>query len=194
MDDLTTLELGAWIGKGQAFALLRKKCSAAQAECLKQIRERKLYEALGLSWEEFCPRHLGIHRSHADKLIQRLDEFGADYFRLSEIMRISPETYRAIEPAVRGQYIEIDGELVPITPENGPRIRAAVAALRSDLIQARELAPTCTDIVDLQCRLDACFAMIRKLLHHNSDRCTQASIRGLIQYSSTRLQQLAREP
>jgi hypothetical protein len=193
MDQPPTLELGAWLGKGQAFGLMRNRCSAAQAECLKELRERRLHDALGLNWEEFCRNHLGISRSQADKLIQRLDEFGGDYFRLSELMRISPATYRSISGSVSDQHIEIGGERVPIVPENGQRIRRAVADMRIELAQARELRPTCSSVTDLQFQLDRCFSVIRRLLRGTNDAETRASTAALVNYSIRKLKQIAAE-
>ena len=50
------LELGTWIGKSQAFGAIAKSCTGAEAACLKQIRDQRSYESLGLTWEQFCPR------------------------------------------------------------------------------------------------------------------------------------------
>jgi hypothetical protein len=192
MQDTNTFQAGAWAGKSLAFGLIRQRCSAAQAECLKQIREGKLHETLGLGWDEFCRLHLGMDRSYADRLIRYLDRFGADYFRLSEIVRMSPETYRALRPAISNQHIEIDGEKVLIAPENALRIRTAVTALRSELIQAKELAPTITCITDLQLSVDSAIAAMRKL-RRSTDPCTKASLEGLIRYSAKRFRDLAAE-
>jgi hypothetical protein len=74
-------DAGAWIGRQQAFALIGSKCSAAQAQCLREIRESRTYEKIGVTWDEFCPRYAAISRSKADDLIRRLDEFGQAYFR-----------------------------------------------------------------------------------------------------------------
>ena len=161
MNQPTTLELGAWIGKGQAFGLMRNRCSAAQAECL--------------------------------KLIQRLDEFGADYFRLSGLTQINPDTYRAISDSIADQHIEIDGERVPITPENGRRIRIAIAEMRTKLLQAQELQPTCSSVTDLQFQLDNCFSVIRRLLRSSKDAGTRASMKGLISYSIGKLNHISKE-
>src|SRR6266481_4815627 len=98
----TMIDLGTWVGRRQAFGLVSSKCSAADAECLKQIRENKSYKSVAAHWEEFCPRYLGLSRSHADKLIQQLDEFGAAYFELSQIVRIPAKAYRAISGAISG--------------------------------------------------------------------------------------------
>ena len=67
-DGAAMLELGTWLGRHQAFALISSKCSAADAECLRQIRDNKYYKAIGLSWEDFCGRHAGVDRKTADAL------------------------------------------------------------------------------------------------------------------------------
>ena len=115
--DRQCLDLGNWLGRGQAFSLIANKCSAAQAQCVKTIREQGAYKSLGVS------------RPHADQLIRRLDQFGAAYFHLAEIMRISPDSFRRITPAIQEDSIEIAGKLVPFSPENALKIKQAVLAL-----------------------------------------------------------------
>src|SRR5207247_5356237 len=88
-----------------------------------QIRESKNNKAVAAQWEQFCPRYLGLSRAHADKLIQQLDEFGAAYFELSQIVRIPENAYRAISGAVSGHSIEYKGETIPISRENSRRNR-----------------------------------------------------------------------
>src|SRR5436190_9310766 len=126
----TMIDLGTWVGRRQAFGLVSSKCSAADAECLKQIRESKRYKSVAAQWEEFCPRYLGLSRSHADKIIQQFDEFGAAYFELSQIVRIPEKVYRAISGTISGHSIEYKGETIPISQENGGRIAEVVALLR----------------------------------------------------------------
>ena len=84
----TFLTLGMWLGRHQAFGLIANQCSAGDAECLKIIRENEEYKKLGLTWEEFCNGHAGVSRAHADRLIQYLEEFGTNYFRMAELMQI----------------------------------------------------------------------------------------------------------
>jgi hypothetical protein len=43
------VELGTWIGKSQAFNAIAKGCSAAEAACLKHIRDQRSYESLALT-------------------------------------------------------------------------------------------------------------------------------------------------
>lgn len=131
-------ETGKWLGRRQAFALIANGCSAAEAQCLKSIKDNARYKSVGLSWEQFCEQHASMSRATADRIIDRLEEFGEAYFQLSQVMRISPERYRMVEGAVADQTIEFQGERIPITRENSARIAAAVEALE----QANEHART----------------------------------------------------
>ena len=124
-------DMGAWTGRQQAFALIASKCSAAQALSLKQMKDSGCYERQGLTWDEFCRRHAGISRVHADRLIGRYNEFGEAYFRLSALARISVEDYRELAPQVDDNCLEIDGEMVAIVPHNAARIRALVNERRA---------------------------------------------------------------
>jgi hypothetical protein len=194
MDDpTTTLDLGAWIGRGQAFSFVANHCSAAQAECLARIRNDGLYKALNLTWDEFCKQHAGASRAHADEIIRRLEEFGAAYFRLSEIIRISPQSYRAMQAAVKGEAIEVGGESIPITPENAPRIRQAIGALRAELrgTQAAQ-ARYSLGIIQLQARLDACFADMSALSLRPLDVGERAAFQGLIRYTFNKIKRVVR--
>ena len=158
MENITNelVNAGAWIGRQQAFALIGSKCSAAQAQCLREIRESHAYEKLGVTWDEFCPRYAAISRSKADDLIRRLDEFGQDYFRICEVARISPEAYRQIADLVHGETVELDGQAVPLIPENAPRIRLGIRNLRAEInrLAAGEQRRK-GDIVELSDRLDS---------------------------------------
>src|SRR5947208_5199272 len=93
-------EIATWIGRRQAFALMASKVSVADASCLKYLRESKQYKSAGMTWEEFCTRHIGISRTHADRIISQLHEFGAAYFALSEIVQIPDDALREIASSV----------------------------------------------------------------------------------------------
>lgn len=124
------IDAGAWVGRQQAFAVIASQCRGARALSLKHVKQSRWYQQLSLTWEEFCTEYAGISRTRADNVIRRLDEFGEAYFRLSEIARISPETYRRIAGRVHGGVIEIDGRKLAMTHENAPQIRAAISKLR----------------------------------------------------------------
>ena len=124
------LTLGRWLGRRQAFGMIANRCTAADAECLKAMRDSGEYKRLGLSWDDFCEKKAGISRRHAGRLIKHLEEFGSNYFRLSELMEISHATYRLIAGAVSDDGIEYGGEKIPMTPVNRQRVMAVVEAMR----------------------------------------------------------------
>jgi hypothetical protein len=61
------LEIGRWLGRREAFSLVAGRCSAADAKCLRELRESKKYKELGLTWEECCKQKVGTCRSVADQ-------------------------------------------------------------------------------------------------------------------------------
>jgi hypothetical protein len=174
------IDAGAWVGRQQAFAVIANRCSAAQALCLKQVRETRLFEKLGLSWEEFCQEYAGISRENADRLIRQHEEFGDAYFRLSEIARISPETYRQIAGQVSDDGIEFDGGRLALTPENAPKIRAAVQTLRAQLKQARDAShPAVPGITQLQICLDGLIEEISRMARRILDPGDRTALQEL---------------
>src|SRR5947208_6941126 len=112
------LDLGVSLGQHHAFGLIAGKCSGAQAQTLKRVREEKLYLQCEPVWREFCPKYLGMSSSQADRIISYLDEFGPKYFQLAQLTRISAETYRAIAPAVQDGAIQVNGDAIDLAPEN----------------------------------------------------------------------------
>ena len=124
------LDLGTVLGRTQAFGLVAGRCSAAQAACLREIRDQKLYKRRCANWNQFCREHLHMARNQVNHLIDLLNEFGPDYFELSQLTRVSPETYRAILPALHDKSLHVDGEAIALIPANTARISAAVSQLR----------------------------------------------------------------
>ncbi len=188
--DNEVFQLGAWIGRGQAFGLIATKCSAAQAQCLKTIRESRSFELLGLDWDQFCATHAGVTRSYADRLIHRLDEFGENYFRLSQLTQISADAYRQIEAAVSDEGLEFEGEVIPFDAAHAPRIRRAVAALRRQLRDARERSPD-GSLVTLRTRVEAWLEEMNRTAA-TTDAGTRAGLRGMIGYCRDKLAALER--
>lgn len=125
-----SFELGGVLGQRKAFGLIAGRCSAAEAAAIRRLREDRLYHATKLTWREFCPRHLGMSRSQADHVIQLLEEFGPEFFELTQLTRIAPEAYRAIAPAVKDGHIRWRSEAIALLPENSEKVAAAVAGLR----------------------------------------------------------------
>ena len=129
--------LGTWLGRKQAFAVVSGRCSAAGAECLRKIRDQKLYRACGVTWQVFCRDYAGMSRSLADQTIRQLEEFGPGYFRLAEVAKITPEQYRLIAPSVTDEGVTCGGETIAFAPENASRLAAAVEQLRTRVKAAR---------------------------------------------------------
>jgi hypothetical protein len=125
------LELGVILGQNHAFGLVAGRCSAAQAEGIRRLREEKLYKQCCEKWEDFCSKYLKMSRTEADRLIRLLDEFGPIYFELSQLTRISPETFRAIAPAIQNGVLRHNGEAIALNADNSHKVAAAVAEIRS---------------------------------------------------------------
>ncbi len=129
------LDLGIVLGQNQAFALMAGRCSAAQAESLRRLRTEKLYKRVSEHWKEFCPQYLKLSASQADNIIRLWEEFGAGYFEIAQLTRVSPETYRALAPAVENGVLNLNGEHIELTIENSRKVAAAVAKIRRALPQ-----------------------------------------------------------
>jgi len=122
--------LGEILGSRRAFSAVAGRCSAADAACLRRIRDEKLFVSRAETWDEFCPKFLGMSRANANRVIGYLEEFGPDYFELAQVTRISPTEFRAIAGSVRDKAVHWQGEAIALIPENSERIGEAVDALR----------------------------------------------------------------
>jgi hypothetical protein len=125
------VQLGILLGRRQAFSLIAGRCSAADAAGLREIRNQKSYKSIATNWTEFCSRHLGMSHTHANRLIGYLDEFGPEYFELTQLTGVTVEAYRAIAPAVKDQALHYDGQAIALLPENAERLAEAVQKLRN---------------------------------------------------------------
>lgn len=156
------LELGSVLGQNQAFGLVAGRCSAAQAASLKRLRDEKKYKQVTEDWRDFCWRYLRMSGSQADKIIHLWEEFGEGFFKVAQLTRISPATYRAIAPAVREDALHLNGEVIELRPENSRQVAQAVARHRRVNVKQparpletyerlREIENQCMDMVaDLQ--------------------------------------------
>jgi len=194
--DAALLELGTLLGRRQAFGLIGSKCSAADAQCLKQIRSSKLYKSLGLSWDEFCSRHAGINRKTADQVIDRLEEFGDAYFHLLQIMPMTAAGYRALTGAVKDNEIEFEGQRIPITRENAGRIIDVVRVLRAQLQSAsssadapiaRKSAAANSSLPAIQRRLGRCLADVSEKIRSGLSAADRPVLLALLEETSANL-------
>ena len=201
MDSEKHFDLGSWTGLQNAFAALGGSCSAARAQCLKQVRDSKMLDSLGLTWEEFCTDYAGIGRRHADQLIQQFNQFGDAYFRLSEIARVSSKTFRQIAGHVvsdnRGDLLEFDGEQLALVPENAAKIRAAIQSLRNQVRHPPAPARPSAEVVELRIRVDALASdLVRAIaaLHPEiPDEADRAALRSLSVYAVNKFRNCARQ-
>jgi hypothetical protein len=134
------LDLGRWLGRREAFALVAGRCSASEAESLRRIRDQKLYRELDLTWEEFCSKRLGSSRRQIERILRPLDEFGPAYFHVAQITHVTPEEYRAIASYVSAEGIRLDGAVVALLPENSEQVSAAIASFDVVLKRCEALA------------------------------------------------------
>jgi hypothetical protein len=134
-------ELGLWLGRHQAWAMVANQCSAADAHALRVIRDQNLYRQIGLNWEQFCKQHVGFSYKTADRIIDHLREFGETYFNLSQIVNIPAPQYRALQPAIHENAIEFDGRRLEINRENTEELIRAVKTLRARVQKAPEAEP-----------------------------------------------------
>jgi len=201
MDSEKHCDLGSWTGLQKAFAAVAGSCSAARAQCLKQVRDSKMLDDLGLTWEEFCTDYAGISRRHADNLIQQYDRFGDPFFRLSEIARVSPKTFQQIAghvvPANGADVLEIDGQKLPLVPENAAKIRAAIQSLRNQVRRPATPARPPANVIELQVRVDALTADVAKAIAALNpgipSEADRAALRGLSIYVVNKFRNLARQ-
>ena len=188
----TPVDIATWTGRTQAFAIVARQCSAAQAECLRQIHDSGSYTSLSPTWDDFCRDYAGMSRPKVDSLIRTLEEFGPDYFRFSEIARVSPDTYRQLAPAIASSALEFEGESIPLTPENAPKIRRAVQQLRADLKQSRQRESARLSITVLQAGFDSLFRDMTRLIDDIPARACSTELHGLAHYCINHLNRIDR--
>ena len=135
-----------------------------------------------------------IGRSQADRLISQLSEFGASYFRLTDIVLVSPAAYREIELAIVDGTIEFRSEQIPITRENTAKIKAAVSALRKDVERAESdnLVRSRPNITSLQIRFGAYCEDFRRLIQHARFEENKPAVRALLFYSAGKISELTK--
>src|SRR5271157_2782887 len=125
-------DVGTWVGRKQAFALVAGRCSAADAEILFEIREKKLSRTVEPTWEEFCVKRLGMTRGYVDRVVRQFKELGPNFSKLTSFTRIKPAEYRLIAGAVTEDGLAYGGEVIALESENASKLAGAVEALRRD--------------------------------------------------------------
>jgi len=143
------VSVGRMLGRRDAFTAIAGRCSAAEAVQLRRIREDRDYLKICGSWKEFCIEHLHASRSNVDRIIALLDEFGVDYFVISQYTRVSPETYRILAPSIRNGALQVQGEEIALIPENATLIGRAVrsASTRKSIERSARREPAFHELV-----------------------------------------------
>jgi hypothetical protein len=120
--------LDRWLGRREAFGLIAGRCSAAEVESLRRIRNERLYRSRARTWEDFCSQ-IGVSRRNVERSIRALEEFGPSFFHLAQLTHLKPEEYRIIAANVTEAGVRIGGEVIAFLPENTGKVTAAVAQL-----------------------------------------------------------------
>jgi hypothetical protein len=183
MPDDTLSEL---LGRRRAFSLIAGRCSAADAACLRRLRNERLFKPAYPSWDEFCEARLRMSRAHANRIIRYLDDFGPAFFTLAQLTRITPDEFRGIAHAVTPDAIEIRGETIPLAEENSSRIEAAVAELCAAIPPAplRLPAPAADSFPALEARLAQLLDDLERAIQRPHDRTRMIN---LLRDASTRI-------
>jgi hypothetical protein len=148
------LNLGQWLGRREAFGAMAGRCSAAEIECVRRIRNERLYHSHARNWDEFCVKHLGASRRSVDSSIRLFDELGPAYFHVAQLAHITPAEYREIAPRMSAEGLSTNGETIPLLPEN----RAAVAAVIGEVRASGRKAPRIRKAAGFEAALEHCQA------------------------------------
>ena len=184
-DDQAAFVLGEMLGRRQTFGTIAGRCSAADAECLRRMREEKLYLTRAETWIDFCPKYLGLSSRQANRIIRNLEEFGPAYFELAQLTRISVEEFRAIAPAVRDQHIHAHGQAIALIPENAEKVAAAVADLRRDTAPSAPPEDDAFSVAGRRCR--KVLAEIHGLVREQPHGINKLLLRSTIQEAIVQL-------
>jgi hypothetical protein len=125
-------DVGTWLGRKQAFGVMAGRCSAADAECLIEIKDKELYLELEPTWEDFCVNRMGTSRATADRAIRQYNQLGPNFAKLNSFARIKPAEFRRIAAAISDEGVCYGGEIIPMEPDNLAKLAQAVEALRKD--------------------------------------------------------------
>jgi hypothetical protein len=177
-----------WLGRREAFAAIAGRCSAANVQCLKEVRDQKLYESHAPTWDEFCTQHVGMSKRYVNRLIDNLEEFGSVYFELSQLTRVSPKTFRAIASHVTSEGVCCNGEVIALLPENAPKITAAVASLRKNEETGRPGFPTIArrgeELIEMVEELETCEPADQKSLAELIFRLCRAAAKAGVEVTA----------
>src|SRR5262249_1481842 len=123
--------LDRWLGRREAFGLIAGRCSAADVECLRKIRDNKLFLDVAKNWDEFCRVQLRSSRHRIDTALRQLEEHGPALFHATQMMRLTEAEYVAIEEHMSEEGVKFEGEVIPWGTQNTERLANAIGKLRA---------------------------------------------------------------
>jgi hypothetical protein len=183
---MSEMELGKRLGQLKAFGLVAGRCSAEQAAALKRIRDEHAYQCITTTWDEFCIRELRMSRRHANRIIGWFEEFGQAYFELAQLMAVSPEEYRRLEPVVVDHRLQFNGQSIALIPEKAEEVASAVAEMRKRATAARPRVSRRARMATLKRQCEKILAECADL-RGGSSLEEQFELHAILQHAITRL-------
>jgi hypothetical protein len=155
-NNASSFNLGQWMGRREAFGLIAGRCSAAEIEIVKKIRDEKLYQSYSRDWEEFCPRHLHAVRRSVDREISYLQRFGPAFFTVRQLTHVSVREYEAIAGHITEQGVHVDGAVIPLHSDATDQLSTALEELLKRVgARDRQAEPVAFEALLKRCRTTA---------------------------------------
>jgi hypothetical protein len=123
------VKVGQWLGRREAFSLMAGRCSAAEIEIVRKIRDERMYEELNCSWDECCSRYLHASRRTVERELGYLRKYGPAFFTVRQLAHITVKEYQSIAGHITDQGVNLDGAVVALSAQNSDQVAAAVEAL-----------------------------------------------------------------
>ena len=171
MDEATrpVLEVGMALGEVNALgAILAVLLSGPGSPYLGIARSQLPRNEPVSAWSS-STRYFKISRSEADKIIDTYRKYGAPYFELAQLARISPKTYGLIQTSIVNGKLHYDGEILDLQPANAAKVGAAIKDLRRDYKNSPRSTEPHDEIGKLSRRCDA---LVRDFETHLETRGT----------------------
>ena len=131
------LELGMLLGERRTLGTIAGRCSAAHAQCIRKMRESKLYVKFAPTWAAYCEKYLKMSKSTANRMIVLVETYGSVYFEVAALTGISPAEFERIHPHIHPDGIHAGGEVIALIPENAQRAIEAIAKLQEEAAAAQ---------------------------------------------------------
>jgi hypothetical protein len=126
-----TFNLARWLGRREAFGVIAGRCSAAEVECLREIRDQKLYLENSANWDEFCRVQLRTSRRKVDTALRQLQQYGRRFFHAAQMMRLTEAEFVSVQEHLTDEGVKLDGQVIAWGSENEARITETMGKLRA---------------------------------------------------------------